>query len=145
MLGLVVWVLLNGLIFFIFLQGCCEGISSFMAKYPYQWMSEMHGRYWPGQTAWQEVLSECLKFLVVTRDMHKNLWKCPSTIDMINQLWSHEISLLFVRNVFMAILRDMCGHFYWHGSSLIPGWISNYMPSKVWDEITYQFQNFGNG
>ena len=25
---------------------------------------------------------------------------------------------------------------------LIPAWISNYIPSKVWDEITYPFPNF---
>ena len=24
----------------------------------------------------------------------------------------------------------------------IPAWISNHMPSKVWDEINYPFQNF---
>ena len=26
--------------------------------------------------------------------------------------------------------------------SLIPTWISNYIPSKMWDEITYPFKNF---
>ena len=25
---------------------------------------------------------------------------------------------------------------------LIPAWISNYMPGKVWDEIIYPFLNF---
>ena len=33
-------------------------------------------------------------------------------------------------------------HFYWHGLTLIPVRISNQMPSKVWDEITYLFLNF---
>ena len=28
------------------------------------------------------------------------------------------------------------------GSTLIPAWISNHMPSKVWNEITYLFQNW---
>ena len=32
--------------------------------------------------------------------------------------------------------------FYKHGYTLIPAWISNHMPSKVWDEITYPFLNF---
>ena len=32
--------------------------------------------------------------------------------------------------------------FYWQGLTLIPAWISNYMPSNVWDEITYPFLNF---
>ena len=31
------------------------------------------------------------------------------------------------------------GPFYWHG--LISAWISNHMPSEVWDEITYPFPN----
>ena len=29
-----------------------------------------------------------------------------------------------------------------HGITLIPPWISNLMPCKVWDEITYPFPNF---
>ena len=33
-------------------------------------------------------------------------------------------------------------HFYWHGLTLIPACISNHMPSKVWDGITYPFLNF---
>ena len=32
--------------------------------------------------------------------------------------------------------------FYQTGLSLIPVWISNYIPSKIWVEITYPFQNF---
>ena len=32
--------------------------------------------------------------------------------------------------------------FYQHGLTLISAWISNYMPNKVWDEITYPFLNF---
>ena len=35
-----------------------------------------------------------------------------------------------------------CGPFYLHGLTLIPAWISNYMPGKVWGEITYPFLNF---
>ena len=34
------------------------------------------------------------------------------------------------------------GLFYQHGLTLIPAWISNHMPGKVWDEITYPFLNF---
>ena len=32
--------------------------------------------------------------------------------------------------------------FYKYGLTLIPAWISNHMSSKMWDEITYPFQNF---
>ena len=34
------------------------------------------------------------------------------------------------------------GLFYWHGLTLIPAWISNYIHYEVWDEITYPFLNF---
>ena len=33
-------------------------------------------------------------------------------------------------------------HISWTVAPLIPAWISNHMPSKVWDEITYPFLNF---
>ena len=32
--------------------------------------------------------------------------------------------------------------FYYHGLTLIPIWISNYIHHKVWDEIVYPFPNF---
>ena len=32
--------------------------------------------------------------------------------------------------------------FYWHGLTLISAWISNHMPSKVWNGITYPSLNF---
>ena len=32
--------------------------------------------------------------------------------------------------------------FYWHWSSLIPSWISNYSHCKVWHEITHSSPNF---
>ena len=34
--------------------------------------------------------------------------------------------------------------FYWHCLTLIPAWISNHMPCKAWDEITYPFPNFNS-
>ena len=34
------------------------------------------------------------------------------------------------------------GPFYYHGLTLIPPWISNHIPIKMWDEITYPFLNF---
>ena len=35
--------------------------------------------------------------------------------------------------------------FYWHRLTLISAWITNHMPSKVLDEITYLFPNFYGG
>ena len=34
------------------------------------------------------------------------------------------------------------GPFYLHGLTLILAWISNHMPNKVWEEITYPFPKF---
>ena len=36
---------------------------------------------------------------------------------------------------------DTRGAFYEYSLILIPAWISNHMPSKEWDEITYPFPN----
>ena len=41
-----------------------------------------------------------------------------------------------------SIAITTSGRFYSHGLTLIPAWISNHMPSKVWGEITYPFLNF---
>ena len=38
--------------------------------------------------------------------------------------------------------RDTCGPFYKHGLTFIPTWISDHMPNKMWDEITYPLLNF---
>ena len=37
---------------------------------------------------------------------------------------------------------NLRGHFYLHGLNYIPAWISNHMPSKVWEQIIYSFPNF---
>ena len=33
--------------------------------------------------------------------------------------------------------NDICDPFYWHGLTLFPAWISNYIPYYAWDEIIY--------
>ena len=42
----------------------------------------------------------------------------------------------------VCFVIDHSGRFYKHGLTIIPAWISNHTPNKVWDEITYPFQNF---
>ena len=37
------------------------------------------------------------------------------------------------------------GPIYKRGLTLIPAWISNHPPGKMWDEITYPFLNFNSG
>ena len=39
-------------------------------------------------------------------------------------------------------MNNTWGPFYWHGLTLIPAWMSNHLPSKMWDEIIYPFPNF---
>ena len=38
--------------------------------------------------------------------------------------------------------KNYRGPVYIHGLTLILAWISNHLPSKVWDEITYPIPNF---
>ena len=49
---------------------------------------------------------------------------------------------LFCRGYIYKLLADSRGTFYLHGLILIPAWISNHTPNKVWGEITYLFPNF---
>ena len=42
----------------------------------------------------------------------------------------------------ISVRRCPQGPLYLHGLTLIPAWISNHIPSKVWDEIPYPFLNF---
>ena len=34
------------------------------------------------------------------------------------------------------------GAFYLYGLTSILAWINNYMPNKMWDEITYPYRNY---
>ena len=38
-------------------------------------------------------------------------------------------------------LYNSCGHFYKHGLTLFPAWISNWIHYNIWGEITYPFLN----
>ena len=58
---------------------------------------------------------------------------CGVHMSTLDVPWDHVFGIVTV------VIR---GPFYWQGLTLIPAWISNYMPGKVWDEITYPFQNF---
>ena len=45
-------------------------------------------------------------------------------------------------NVTASNFHEICGPVYQHGITSLTAWISNHMPNKVWDEITYPFPNF---
>ena len=54
-----------------------------------------------------------------------------------NVVWKMAVILYGPQNVNWSPNRDL---FYYHGLTLIPAWISNHMPGKVWDEIIHPFQ-----
>ena len=58
--------------------------------------------------------------------------------DYINSGYNDLITIKELHDVMLPVC---CSHIYWHGLTLIPAWISNYMPRKVWDKITYPFLN----
>ena len=55
---------------------------------------------------------------------------------------AYEITFLGITPHFTKKLAYLLGLFYKHGLLSIPAWISNYTPSKVWDEITYLIAKF---
>ena len=54
----------------------------------------------------------------------------------------HSDTTIQVPDLVDAVLYVIWGPFYLHGLTLIPAWIRNHMPSKMWDEITYPLPNF---
>ena len=80
-------------------------------------------------------------------------WCRQATSHCMNQCWPRSLPPYGVTRPqcvkislgwmpYMA--TDPSGPFYSHGLTLILAWISNYMPRKVWDEITYPFLNFNS-
>ena len=60
----------------------------------------------------------------------------------INSIISINSVTQMIKAELKNLLAMIWGLFYWHGSISITAWISNHMPGKVWDEITYPFQKF---
>ena len=51
------------------------------------------------------------------------------------------VKILVPNKHMVSVILNDWDIFYYHGLTLIPAWISNYMSGKVWDEITYPFLN----
>ena len=79
----------------------------------------------------------------------------PTHVAIVIDYWNTNAFSLFARHASYHKLSDYCDFcamkpqlqvsscpFYYHGLTLIPAWISNYIPRKAWDEITYPFLNF---
>ena len=64
-----------------------------------------------------------------------------------NNRWNRILRTLSIQMVWLVCFISLYswGPFYQHGLTSIPEWISNHMPNKVWDEITYPFPNFNGG
>ena len=92
---------------------------------------------WPNDVIWRhrsestlpQVMAWCLK-----APSHY-LSQCWHEIIGINPTERDMLTKLLITN---AAFR---GPFYWHGLTLIPTWISNYIHYKLWDKITYPFLN----
>ena len=58
---------------------------------------------------------------------------------LIQCQWSKpmkETRVYIFGDVFIVLMK---GPFYQHGLTFIPEWINNHVPSKMCDQITYQF------
>ena len=60
--------------------------------------------------------------------------------------YHQHVTIVFMSKDLTDVRKLMIpwGPFYQHGLTLIPGWISNQTPNKVWDEITYSFPSFNS-
>ena len=71
------------------------------------------------------------------------LWECMcryinSNVEKICNL----ANSLVVDHTALHNVPNIGGPCYLHGLTLIPAWLSNCIPHKVWDEITHPFSNF---
>ena len=77
----------------------------------------------------------------------------PTKVYLMLEVWQYVISL--TRQHYLKLpmkylspsyenstLNSRNSRKYLPGLTLISTWISNHMPSKVWDEITYSFPNY---
>ena len=62
---------------------------------------------------------------------------CPPTNSWANS--RNAGNLRRHRSHYDVSIMQPSSPFYYHGLTLIPAWRSNYMPGKMWDEITYSF------
>ena len=69
-------------------------------------------------------------------------WKPQTTQQLCNNFWSGSLHGQTERDELIHCDLVTFGPFYLHDLTLIPAWISNYMPGRVWGEITYPFLNF---
>ena len=69
-----------------------------------------------------------------------------SELDVINTQRKARIAIICIAGMYIRFCNNLwdCaqGTFYQHGLTLIPAWISNHVPSNIWNEITYPFPNF---
>ena len=62
----------------------------------------------------------------------------------INELATGRSGTFFFLRWLMILILLPREPFYQHGLILIPAWICNHKPSKVWDEIACSFPNFNS-
>ena len=69
---------------------------------------------------------------------------CNTRGQFINIIYKNNCEVFSDKMSTVVGNTEIWGTFRWYGSTLILAWISNPIPSKVWDEITYQFPNFND-
>ena len=117
----------------IFLRLCHEKAHEWNQNIYASFNRFIEGGFYPQLRRWFEARYE-----------NKTKFKCKP---VFQKWYSVKYELIFQHGVGQiihlampsAIHDQIC---FRHISHLIPAWISNYMPRKVFDEITYPFLNF---
>ena len=106
-------------------------------------------RIWcsPCNSHWSKWPKTVSSVFAYSLQFHGNLW-VEESIWQLMGIGSANGFLAISVKLFIQPIKtwtNVCttsGPFYQHGLTLIPSWISNHTPSKLWDEITYPFLNF---
>ena len=77
------------------------------------------------------------------KKLQKPLWIywCRKSFTDTGNYFPISVIVSLNREILDKCPFDVLGPLNWHGLTLIPAWISNHRPGKMWDEITYTFPN----
>ena len=87
------------------------------------------------------VAREGLIKLRLSLDINMRMWGRFAILACHQLCYFHYTACISI----MLLIMKYLWSFYQHVFTLIPGWISNYITHKAWDEITLPFPNFNGG
>ena len=116
---------------------------SFNEWIAYLSVSNYYNLSWPEMFLWQNNLNSKVFILRSHRSDQRLVWSQSTYVDIIFDNFSIFLSLATNPHAMLDFVINHIPAFLWSCEwRIIPAWISNQTPCKVWDGITCPFLNF---